>query len=410
MKKNKTRGLLGLVVCLGILIFSVVKLQSVPDLLQYLFVAPAPVISQAAEIPKEEDIGLGDEGPAEEEKPNLAIEDLQKRLKEAADTDWQTAIETYSVEGIISSANFSSDKGGGNGRLTAIGEHSLQIYPLIAREGRLIYPEEFKRGDPVALIDEQLALGVFSESNPVGKTMMIQGEPYRVIGVVRHQKKVGDEKDYGAYVPLNSFITKSIPLDALMISARPIQGSGAGSTFLDVIQTQMQLRGTFTNLQKEVMGVKMPLRVMLFALGLIIMLAFIKWWNKRVLAFIDDYKRRLKIHYALRLLPRLIIGIAILFLGYILVALALAKLVQYILLPVYTFPEWIPEKLVAWSEIKKSFWNVWQGQAKLIEIRSPQLLFIRFFGFLISWGTGGFSLFLMYAYYEKRKQIKNRDN
>ena len=80
MKKNKTRGLLGLVVCLGILIFSVVKLQSVPDLLQYLFVAPAPVISQAAEIPKEEDIGLGDEGPAEEEKPNLAIEDLSLPL------------------------------------------------------------------------------------------------------------------------------------------------------------------------------------------------------------------------------------------------------------------------------------------------------------------------------------------
>ena len=408
MKKNKTRGLLGLLLCLALLIFAATHLYLVEDVLQYLVIAPAPQNQEAFQGALME----GEESKEGEDKaplPYQALEDLQENLDETAQMEWATAIKSYAIEGIISSTRFSAPgKNGAEGRLTALGKNSLEIYPLIPREGRLIYPEEFNQGDKVVMIDEQLALAVFSNANPVGEYMLIESEPYRVVGVIRHSKKMGDERDYGAYIPLLSLVDQALPLEALMISAIPIANAGADSAFISIIENNLQLKGTFINLKKEAMGAMMPLRVLLFAIGLIIMLALIKWLNKKVLAFIDDYKRRLEHVYAPRLLPRLFIGVVLLGAGYGLSALVLAKLVQYMLVPVYTFPEWIPDVLVAWSEIKKSFWNVWQGQAALIDIRSPQLLAIQFYHFVIGWSTAGFALFLMYSYYEKRKQITLR--
>ena len=194
-----------------------------------------------------------------------------------------------------------------------------------------------------------------------------------------------------------------------MISGIPIKGAGATSAFVAVIEGQLQLKGTFIDLHKEVMGAKMPIRIFLFSFGLTLVLLFIRWWNGQVIRFIADYKKRLTSQYAVRLLPRLLLGIVVLAIGYAGGALVLAKLVQYVVEPVYTFPEWIPSILVAWREIEKSFWSIWQNQAGMIKLRSPQLLLIEFYRMVIGWGTAGFALFGLTAVLTKRiKQLKEK--
>ena len=60
--------------------------------------------------------------------------------------------------------------------------------------------------------------------------------------------------------------------------------------------------------------------------------------------------------------------------------------------PVYTFPEWIPKVLVEPNDIATAFWDVWQSQAVLMELRSPELLQARFYQVLMGWACGALVL------------------
>lgn len=65
---------------------------------------------------------------------------------------------------------------------------------------------------------------------------------------------------------------------------------------------------------------------------------------------------------------------------------------NYIIQPVYTFPEWIPTVLVEWKDIAKAFWNVWQDTAVMQELRTREILRLRWLALLVqgcSAGCGG---------------------
>ena len=93
--------------------------------------------------------------------------------------------------------------------------------------------------------------------------------------------------------------------------------------------------------------------------------------------------------YAIRLMPRLSLGLIGLALGYGALALGAATLIQYIVAPVYTFTEWIPAVLVEWKDIQTAFWQVWQSAAQLTELRSPEFSRIHFFAMIVAWASGG---------------------
>lgn len=81
------------------------------------------------------------------------------------------------------------------------------------------------------MLDEQLALQLFNIGDPLERTVTVSGKDYRVIGIVRHQKQVGDLNDAGAYIPLASVTSMELTVDALMVTATPIAGTGASVAF-----------------------------------------------------------------------------------------------------------------------------------------------------------------------------------
>ncbi len=404
MKKNRLLRVVGILLSFFLLTFAAFHLFTTQEVLQYLTIAP---VAQS-ENEGEEEIGE----PKENKKkflPFQALIDLEEKLDEVALSEWEMSIKTYAIEGIVATENFTSEKGGAIGRLRAIGKNSLSVYPLTAKEGRLIYPEEFSSGEKVALVDEKMVLNLFKASSPIDKIVTIQGEEYKVVGIVRHQKKIGDEHEGSVYIPFRSLAEQAFHLDTLMVSAIPVPGSGAGSAFKSVLENQMQMKGTFINLKKETVGEMMPLRVMAFIFGLIAIFACIKRLNQKVLTFISWYKKRLKSIYAIRLVPKLLGAIVLFCIGYGVIALGLAKLVQFVVEPVYTFPEWIPDILVSWKSIQKTFWNLWQEEAQMIRIFSPELLNVRFYGKLLFWATGGFSLLLVHSYHLIKREIVQKN-
>lgn len=329
-----------------------------------------------------------------------AIESLKNRV-----TEWETTMECWTVGGVMEKRSLSCDVESVAARVELMGENGLLLHPLFLREGRLFYPDELKNGEKVILLDEQLALALFNYPYPVGRELSLEGITYRVIGVVRHTKQVGDLTDYGAYVPLMSILDASVTLDALQVEAKPRKGTGASVSFQLAEKWGSEVigkSGTYHDLGKESMGARLWLRVLLFVAGMTLCLRAIRWLNGKVAYYGKRYRQQLQHKYAIRLMPELI-GVILLFAaGYGLSIGCLGLLMYYIIQPVYTFPEWIPTILVEWKDIGTAFWKVWQVPAVMVELRSPEILRLRWLDLLIKGCSAGAAVLLALRYARTR--------
>lgn len=358
--KKKTPGLFFLLAATVVLMYAVWQVEQVGDHLQYLVDAPALT------------------APADERtEPGRAITDLQESLASAA-ADWTQSMKAWTLGGVIQQTSLQADKQSAAGRMELLGENAFAAHPRYLLHGRLFYEDELKDGAHVILLDEQMALKLFAVADPIDRIVSFNDEEYRVVGVTRHAKGVGDYTEYGAYIPLNSVLDQTIQLDALMVESVPIPGSGAGVAFADVVKA-WRPGGTVIDLGKESMAATLWLRVMLFAVGAALLFRLIRRLNSSVRKFIFHYKARLRTTYASRLLPWMIGRIGLYVLAYGFAGALAAWLMHYIIQPVYTFPEWIPTVLVEWDDIAAAFWNVWQAPAAVRELRTPELLRLRFF-------------------------------
>ncbi len=384
MKERKLRGFLALLVCAVVLAWAAASISAVGQDLQYLI--PAPKMEPAQQDDQQDD--QQDEQEETPQKPNQAALTLWESLQTKAEK-WPGIIKTYTLSGILEKASLTSDtEEVKQARLTALNENAFILTPRYLHFGRLFYPEELKKGAAVMLLDEKLALALFKISQPIGRTVTVGGVDFTVVGILRHTKSVGDSEDYGAYVPLSYLWDKEIQLQALQVTARPIPGAGARSTF-STDMGDWSAGGTMIDLGKEAMGAMLPVRVLLFFIGTALFFRLLAIWNGHFRRFFADYRQRLLRRYAVKLMPRLILGILALALGYGVLTALISWLITYLVAPVYTFTEWVPAILVEWKDIQTAFWQVWQSAARLQELRSPELMRIRYFAMLTAWFSAG---------------------
>ena len=368
------------------LAFGAYSVSQVGNHLQYLIAPPHKLQTSG-----------GEETPV---KPNEPVAQWYAALKDVAE-EWDSTMEAWTLGGVMENASLSAEGGGTQGRVTVMGENGTTLHPLQLRFGRNFFPEELRDGAHVIILDEQAALALFRISDPIDRKVTVQGVEYRVIGVARHRKQVGDLTDYGAYIPLMSVIDQDITLDALQVEAAPRIGVGASVSFSTVCGTWQQ-GGTVIDLGKEGMAATLWLRVLLCLAGATALLRLIGWLNGQVRSYAKQYRQQLQVRYALSLMPQLAGMILLFCLGYGGAAALAAVLMNVIIQPVYTFPEWIPAVLVEWEDIAAGFWKVWQTSATLREMRSPEILRLRYFTLLIQ-GCSAATGVLLALWYARRR-------
>lgn len=368
------------------LAFGAYSVSQVGNHLQYLIAPPHKLQTSG-----------GEETPV---KPNEPVAQWYAALKDVAE-EWDSTMEAWTLGGVMENASLSAEGGGTQGRVTVMGENGTTLHPLQLRFGRNFFPEELKDGAHVIILDEQAALALFRISDPIDRKVTVQGVEYRVIGVARHRKQVGDLTDYGAYIPLMSVIDQDITLDALQVEAAPRTGVGASVSFSTVCGTWQQ-GGTVIDLGKEGMAATLWLRVLLCLAGATALLRLIGWLNGQARSYAKQYSQQLQVRYALSLMPQLAGMILLFCLGYGGAAALAAVLMNVIIQPVYTFPEWIPAVLVEWEDIAAAFWKVWQTSAPLREMRSPEILRLRYFTLLIQ-GCSAATGVLLALWYARRR-------
>ena len=395
MKKKRAMTVL-LILLAALTAYGAYQAAQVGDHLQYLVSAPELV-----------QVSSADDGQSSE-KPNQGLVDSLTSLKEQAD-GWSNAISNWTMGGLIDETVVSvpPKEGTASGEvcLELMGENAFAVQQKFLLYGRLFYEDELKRGDRVMLVDEQLALKLYAVADPIDRIAVLNGEEYRIVGVLRHEKRVGDHTDMGACIPLMSLLEQQVRPDALLVEAVPITGAGANVAFTNTVK-QWKSGGTVIDLGKESMAATLWLRFLLFLIGLTVMLRMIRFLNRAVKQYHVQYRAALQRMYAVRLLPQLIRMIGLFAVGYAVCAGALALLMNYLIRPVYTFPEWIPTVLVEWDDIAAAFWNVWQSPAAVVEYRTPELLRLRFFTQEIQLCVAGCGLILAYWYGQNRSQAQ----
>lgn len=288
-------------------------------------------------------------------------------------------------------------------RVAGIDENYLSMEGFSLYGGRYFYPDEYLYGQKVALIDEQLAVALFQYAEPLSEEIKLGGQSYRIIGIVRDHKRVGDEMEYSAYVPYRSLIASSLGVTALVYEAAPVAGAGGWAAFESAV-SGMGATGTTWSLVKERMNAAMPLRLLLCLAGGALAFFCIGWLNRRSGKTARGYQALLREKYAWQLMGWLLPRCLGLIAGYAACLYVLALLFTVLVAPVFTFPEWVPAILVEPKDIAAAFWNVWQKPAKVVELRTPEVLRARFFGQLTGWAAGFCAAFLGVLWGRARKE------
>lgn len=369
-KLNKS-GIWLIVIGAAIAIYSAISVWALPDTLEYVALSPAVTESEKTV-----------DGQVIKVRSNAELKALAKELDKSAENDWTGVIESYTLSASRPSVSLSTDMGGGaTTALTAAGSDYFVLYPKYLIAGRLIYPEELTNGSKVILLNEKLALALFQMTAPIGRTVVLGDSNYKVVGVLRESKGVGDLSVNMAYVPLASIYEMDFTLSTITLTASPYPAQGALSNFSSTASS-WKSGGDVYSIGKEKMRSLLSLRYLLCAAWLFFTLWALKLVNALLLNWLDKYKGRLLHQYAMRLAPATAGGCAALILLYALCAVSFVMMVQFALEPVYTFPEWIPTVLVEPDDIVAAFWNVRDLSANAIELRTPEIIRLRFFAML----------------------------
>lgn len=359
-----------LIVGAALLAYACIAVTLEPDVLEYMFAADEVVRVTDAD---------GNESFTSDLTGQIEQTDaLREELAEAV-----TAI---TLTGTLPQATLNVGETAAAGTLHALGEDAFAVEMQYLHAGRLFYPEELEKGARVLLLDEQFALALFRMTDVVGREATLAGQTYRVIGVLRHSRRVGESGEYAAYIPLTAAEKDGIQLETLTLRARPVENGGAMTMFKSAA-VRLSGKGTFYDIRQEKVGATMWARYLLCALAFALLYKLLMIWSAGVKRFAARIRQRLLQAYLPRLLPWISASCIWRALALAAIALSAAWVFTQLVSPVYVYPDYIPAVLVEPEEIIKTFWNLQSQGASGVVYRTVSAVRTAYFAGLCRWGV-----------------------
>ncbi len=350
----------------GILLmgYSVLEIARVPADMQYIVTAdPESELKQS-------------------ETGELSKSQLKTRI-DTLDSEYEnllTVSGAFTLAGTMRSVSVTAANASAAPGLIAIDARYTSVFPLLPRFGRLIAPEELDLGQPVAMIDEQLAIALFQMADVVDREVKVGGQTFRIVGVLQHQRRVGDDNKTTLYLPLEAVAKNTaIQLEALRLTAQPVSGGGTMPTFVEVAD-RVKPGGTHYDLRREKIAATIWARLLLCGLGLAVIGTLISLFVRSVIRLEQTVRQRLVNEYMGRILPYMLVRIVGLILWLAAMVAGIALLAQQALAPVYAFPEYVPAILVDPKSISETFWNLRQSEAAVMILRTRPVIRLIYFG------------------------------
>ena len=302
---------------------------------------------------------------------------LMEKLEDNGE-DWQGILSCWALTGSKEGVTLAGRNAQTvTARLTGVYGDLNALPPMIARFGRGFYAEDLKNGERIILLTEQLAIALFRTGDPVDRVVEIGETEYRVAGILRKERTLGDHDEYEAFVPLTALDQARFQLETLTVSARPVSGSGAASQFKNDMAV-WQPGGEMHLLAKERYRALLPVRALVFLAGCWAAAFVWRRYKKLALYCYHDIQERLRHRFAAQLLPRMAGYVLLLAVFGGLWLLGLYALVQIVLDVVYVFPEWVPAIPVEVPDILETVWKNQTEITRAVSLRSPEVMLLRF--------------------------------
>ena len=369
---GKRRGKWLIALGAALTVFSLVMLLRIPGLAQYIVPAPA---EQAAQDPED-----GSASAASRSALRDLVDLWEKNRAELGGVSSGMSATLYGAP--LDSSASQTD----TATVTCVGESWFDVYPRFLTEGRLFSADEHRIGRQVIVLDEQLAFKMFPTTEPTQGRVMLSGQWFEVVGVVRHSRGPGDSDKYGAYIPLMAAARLGLQTDYVQIDCRA-PSMGAVRALESVAETVFGGGGSLCYTRKEVMRVTMILRIMGVLLGLYALGFALGVWNRRTVDLIKGWQQEVLRHYFKTMLPSVIGWSLLQLMGYAVLALATFGVLRLTISPMYMFTEWVPEVIVEWNKIMARFEGLVTSAAAPVRYQTREYAAIRFYGALLRWGV-----------------------
>lgn len=134
-----------------------------------------------------------------------------------------------------------------NVQLHGISHEYLDLWPFTIEKGRYFSLLESNNGRGVAILGHDVAIGLFGDSDPIGKEVRILGEKVRVIGTVEKEgsKLIGESHDELVLLPV-TFMLRKVNENQMMGSAIMVK-AWPGTT---VDQLKDELKGKMRGIRR----------------------------------------------------------------------------------------------------------------------------------------------------------------
>ena len=143
--------------------------------------------------------GFGDRRA--EQMQNLTVNDANA-LSNQSYVQSVTPNSTSSGTLIYGNQTFSSTS------LKGVSEQSFDVEGLTLKLGNTFTPEDIRNNQSVALIDESAKKSIFPHENPLGKIVMFNKRPLRIIGVVSDRQMGGASSSLNLYAPYTTVMNR----------------------------------------------------------------------------------------------------------------------------------------------------------------------------------------------------------
>ena len=291
---------------------------------------------------------------------------------------WESSVGAWTLDAVIEDcAVLSEDGRRAEASVCFSGENHSSLFPQDILAGRYFSKEESATGEKVVLIDRKLSHELFRTTQAEGRDVIISGASFRVVGVVDHESKPGEKNGFFAYAPYLSLEKAHLSPDVLIVTAKPLPLCGAEAAFSYAVRAWTP-RGSEINLKKEKMALTLWARMLAFIVGVCAVCVCLRFLKKAAINAWMRYQTLLKTHYAAALFPKVAMASILLAAGFLALLFALYGLLDFLIRPVYTFTEYVPESFASWSQIRDTFVGAVRNSSGALLVRTKELLYLRF--------------------------------
>lgn len=321
-------------------------------------------------------------------------EDLPEIL---AGYEWASAVRTQGI---------SASRAGNEiiATLYAVSEGWFDLHHEFLASGRLLSGEDILGRRKAAVINWPAASTLFQGLDPVGQVFACGGNELEVVGVTRDGYRIGESTDAVIWIPSTLPGAGRAAMSTLEI--RVFAASQAHAIILKNLLAQWFSGGTAYDYSRLCLSAFMPLWLLGAVAGYLLLRTLVSCAVKKGKRSLGSFRKLLKDRYVGQLKSRIA--------GAVLLAAAVAALLiagiwlwlKYLMIPLYTFTEWIPEALVDPDAIAATVKSLLNDAASSTLYRSADAAAFGMYAAWISAGTLFFTIGLAVRLFALRQRNK----